>query len=92
MFLRTKFICIIWTFICIGSPNSCSWGLSLFVLFEPNATEVGGKESSWGLSLFVLFEPLVTHYENGHSSWGLSLFVLFEHSYVLPIVLLVLED
>ena len=36
----------------------CSWGLSLFVLFERIYGALGGDYSSWGLSLFVLFERL----------------------------------
>ena len=33
-----------------------SWGLSLFVLFEPSADADILWTCSWGLSLFVLFE------------------------------------
>ena len=34
----------------------CSWGLSLFVLFERISDGTLKFESSWGLGLFVLFE------------------------------------
>ena len=34
----------------------CSWGLSLFVLFEHMINASIGAIGSWGLSLFVLFE------------------------------------
>ena len=33
-FLRTEFICIIWTFRKHYEVQDCSWGLNLFVLFE----------------------------------------------------------
>ena len=33
-----------------------SWGLSLFVLFEPGNDSYASGQGSWGLSLFVLFE------------------------------------
>ena len=58
--------------------GSSSWGLSLFVLFEP--LEPIAKEilGSWGLSLFVLFEHTLNNEEYTLRSWGLSLFVLFE--------------
>ena len=56
-FLRTKFICIIWTLVSLFILYSCSWGLSLFVLFEHVVDENNYKQGSWGLSLFVLFEP-----------------------------------
>ena len=35
----------------------CSWGLSLFVLFEQAVRDQREEIGSWGLSLFVLFEP-----------------------------------
>ena len=56
----------------------CSWGLSLFVLFELYDDYTIKINSSWGLSLFVLFELLywTRYFQSG--SWGLSLFVLFE--------------
>ena len=34
-FLRIEFICIIWTFLDMHLSLSSSWGLNLFVLFEP---------------------------------------------------------
>ena len=55
-----------------------SWGLSLFVLFEPFEIMFDLSESSWGLSLFVLFELYVITALKAQGSWGLSLFVLFE--------------
>ena len=78
MFLRTKFICIIWSSVATSSDLTGSWGLSLFVLFEEEAYRAKFDYRSWGLSLFVLFEVknmvIVIHW----GSWGLSLFVLFE--------------
>ena len=56
-FLRTKFICIIWTKTCHIKYWVCSWGLSLFVLFEQLKVSYRKLKGSWGLSLFVLFEP-----------------------------------
>ena len=56
LFLRTKFICIIWTKNSGRTRQSCSWGLSLFVLFEPDRQTEQCHGGSWGLSLFVLFE------------------------------------
>ena len=79
MFLRTKFICIIWTDQKEIYNSLCSWGLSLFVLFERTGCWKGEWTSSWGLSLFVLFELSKPNSANDSSSWGLSLFVLFEH-------------
>ena len=38
-FLRAKFICIIWTIKMDITIASGSWGLSLFVLFEPQLGE-----------------------------------------------------
>ena len=55
-FLRTKFICIIWTYSDKPKTGCCSWGLSLFVLFEQKKERIISKTRSWGLSLFVLFE------------------------------------
>ena len=55
-FLRTKFICIIWTKDLDLLPSDSSWGLSLFVLFELAWWCLEIFHSSWGLSLFVLFE------------------------------------
>ena len=40
---------------CYNKANS-SWGLSLFVLFEPCSCGSVTVDGSWGLSLFVLFE------------------------------------
>ena len=58
-FLRTKFICIIWTH-SNGMLDHCgSWGLSLFVLFELSIANTENDKGSWGLSLFVLFEPTI---------------------------------
>ena len=56
MFLRTKFICIIWTLQKYDDETESSWGLSLFVLFEPREFAPNVAQGSWGLSLFVLFE------------------------------------
>ena len=56
LFLRTKFICIIWTNTTTVTLEVSSWGLSLFVLFEQGAEGDVTVPSSWGLSLFVLFE------------------------------------
>ena len=56
MFLRTKFICIIWTENGEKTEQLSSWGLSLFVLFEHHILAVITSDCSWGLSLFVLFE------------------------------------
>ena len=78
LFLRTKFICIIWTNAQGINVNPCSWGLSLFVLFEPLEKVYSKFIGSWGLSLFVLFEPLKMICACSSCSWGLSLFVLFE--------------
>ena len=78
VFLRTKFICIIWTFERFARLKMCSWGLSLFVLFERHICNIYLVHCSWGLSLFVLFEQCFSHFINIVSSWGLSLFVLFE--------------
>ena len=78
MFLRTKFICIIWTLNLKITRTSGSWGLSLFVLFEPFTSGKPAKLGSWGLSLFVLFEPFTSGKPAKLGSWGLSLFVLFE--------------
>ena len=55
-FLRTKFICIIWTVDKDLRPAYSSWGLSLFVLFELAIASGRAYVRSWGLSLFVLFE------------------------------------
>ena len=63
-FLRTKFTCIIWTIVPSAKGIKGSWGLSLFVLFEPNSEFLSARFSSWGLSLFVLFELT----EKKHSS------------------------
>ena len=57
-FLRAKFICIIWTNDKYILDACCSWGLSLFVLFEPRFIGQQKRLCSWGLSLFVLFERL----------------------------------
>ena len=54
--MRTKFICIIWTYKTNCNDCDCSWGLSLFVLFEPEPKYLEDYQGSWGLSLFVLFE------------------------------------
>ena len=78
LFLRTKFICIIWTMRYNPAKCSGSWGLSLFVLFELTTNNENYFASSWGLSLFVLFEPIKLKDNNVVCSWGLSLFVLFE--------------
>ena len=59
MFLRTKFICIIWTMAIIRNTYASSWGLSLFVLFEQDIHIHSVTNSSWGLSLFVLFEHVL---------------------------------
>ena len=56
----------------------CSWGLSLFVLFELENAKGKLASGSWGLSLFVLFELTWQIVKQKRSSWGLSLFVLFE--------------
>ena len=56
-FLRAKFICIIWTKLDYTTKRESSWGLSLFVLFEPATRNPAVPHGSWGLSLFVLFEP-----------------------------------
>ena len=66
-FLRTKFICIIWTGGELGDGSLSSWGLSLFVLFELCSVCKTQKESSWGLSLFVLFGAF-----SGKNSYGSS--------------------
>ena len=78
-FLRTKFICIIWTQMQMHLTLYGSWGLSLFVLFELRRYTKKWEISSWGLSLFVLFEQHFISQGIIKSSWGLSLFVLFEH-------------
>ena len=77
-FLRTKFICIIWTKPCSSCTHFSSWGLSLFVLFEHSRHGLDDWCCSWGLSLFVLFELSSNEDWQSRSSWGLSLFVLFE--------------
>ena len=56
LFLRTEFICIIWTGRQIRLLVFCSWGLNLFVLFERIGGIVYSPKGSWGLNLFVLFE------------------------------------
>ena len=70
----------------------CSWGLSLFVLFEPYDKLKWVALGSWGLSLFVLFEHMTADGSITPRSWGLSLFVLFELLVILKIVGIVLED
>ena len=55
-FLRTEFICIIWTELGWKDEEECSWGLNLFVLFEQICNFILVKIRSWGLNLFVLFE------------------------------------
>ena len=77
--MRTKFICIIWTKTIKEIADECSWGLSLFVLFELCTLYFEGVYCSWGLSLFVLFELFGVYNTMELGSWGLSLFVLFEH-------------
>ena len=57
--MRTKFICIIWTQQLVDKETPSSWGLSLFVLFEPDEWYNTTNKGSWGLSLFVLFEPIM---------------------------------
>ena len=70
----------------------CSWGLSLFVLFEQVGQHNIKSPRSWGLSLFVLFERLLFIYRQSQSSWGLSLFVLFERTEQTEQISMVLED
>ena len=91
-FLRTKFICIIWTFGGVDDHVPGSWGLSLFVLFEPTERNSYNAGGSWGLSLFVLFEQLGDANSDCSSSWGLSLFVLFEQILLIYTLIQVLED
>ena len=91
-FLRTKFICIIWTNFDKLERCCSSWGLSLFVLFEPRNIFRYCKPSSWGLSLFVLFEPTISSLITVNGSWGLSLFVLFELHQIYSLLECVLED
>ena len=55
-FLRIEFICIIWTWWIDKRLRRSSWGLNLFVLFEPKDSGTCWSYSSWGLNLFVLFE------------------------------------
>ena len=69
-----------------------SWGLSLFVLFEPNPVNPFLGLCSWGLSLFVLFERKAYEKQQELGSWGLSLFVLFEQHSKITTMELVLED
>ena len=69
-----------------------SWGLNLFVLFEPKKKMLKNKESSWGLNLFVLFEPINDFRSAHNSSWGLNLFVLFELMMIITDIQTVLED
>ena len=57
--MRIEFICIIWTSVTPEGRVDSSWGLNLFVLFEPTQKRIRVIVSSWGLNLFVLFE-LVT--------------------------------
>ena len=78
VFLRTKFICIIWTSEGWQRIKASSWGLSLFVLFEQQKELNWYDPSSWGLSLFVLFELQGNANYGFTGSWGQSLFVLFE--------------
>ena len=78
LFLRIEFICIIWTAFYVIYIILCSWGLNLFVLFEPMAKRKTINISSWGLNLFVLFELLNYKIFELVRSWGLNLFVLFE--------------
>ena len=70
----------------------CSWGLSLFVLFERSLVNSMFDSCSWGLSLFVLFEPGHLTKDVELCSWGLSLFVLFEHTTTQMEHTKVLED
>ena len=70
----------------------CSWGLSLFVLFEPADSDTTETKGSWGLSLFVLFEHNTMSTFTVTSSWGLSLFVLFELQHGTSMQIQVLED
>ena len=56
-FLRIEFICIIWTNDEKTKTVLSSWGLNLFVLFEPEVKWQATRGGSWGLNLFVLFEP-----------------------------------
>ena len=79
-FLRTMFICIIWTSAPSACQSACSWGLCLFVLFEPSSGRDYSTMRSWGLCLFVLFELLVCKDVIITGSWGLCLFVLFEQT------------
>ena len=55
-FLRIEFICIIWTYKDKNIFPNSSWGLNLFVLFEPLLIFSSYSSRSWGLNLFVLFE------------------------------------
>ena len=55
-FLRIEFICIIWTKLITVIDKDGSWGLNLFVLFEPIHLTEHNQVRSWGLNLFVLFE------------------------------------
>ena len=90
--MRTKFICIIWTTDKENPRIEGSWGLSLFVLFEPFDVIDKKHCCSWGLSLFVLFERKQHGLERCVRSWGLSLFVLFEPFCLTAFSLPVLED
>ena len=58
-FLRTEFICIIWTQQDWINKRLGSWGLNLFVLFELKDQSLLFWERSWGLNLFVLFEHIL---------------------------------
>ena len=91
-FLRTEFICIIWTCIQANRWIQSSWGLNLFVLFELNATRPFPFRCSWGLNLFVLFEQFYSNHSQALCSWGLNLFVLFERMIATCGRIRVLED
>ena len=55
-FLRIEFICIIWTIIQFTDEVISSWGLNLFVLFEPLRL--------WMLKLVVLEDWIYLYYLN----------------------------
>ena len=65
-FLRTKFICIIWTCSTIGLEVCMFLRTKFICIIWTSSEELEMNNSSWGLSLFVLFELSL-------SIWGLNM-------------------
>ena len=78
MFLRAKFICIIWTIRWLIDVYYRFLRAKFICIIWTKALKELLTAGSWGLSLFVLFELNFLLPGKENSSWGLSLFVLFE--------------